>query len=241
MIKASNTLLKTMLNYGVRPFLRDAVGIHTTVFAIVFVKGPGIEPRGTGFLLNKPGLIATASHVVGRGGEEIGVIVNEISIDDYQHAVRTKERYYKAEIIAFDPVHDIAILNVPALGGLVNSSLEISGGDKISVGDDVISFGYPHFDGGRKVLTRFDAKIGAKIFLPSLAEDVKYLVLNSLARPGQSGAPVFRSGTNELIAVLSGAYQPENQGVSIILGGADLSAMSQTTHIVSAEYLKGMY
>jgi S1-C subfamily serine protease len=220
----------------------DAVGIHSTVFAIVLVKGPGIEPRGTGFLLNKPGLIATASHVVGRSGEKVGVIINEISsIDDYQHAVRNEAHYYTAEIIAFDPVHDLAILNVPALSGFVNSSLVITGGDQVSVGHDVVSFGYPHFNGGRKVLTRFDAKIGAKILLPSLAEDVKYLVLNTFARPGQSGAPVFHSETNELVAVLSGAYQPPNQGVSIMIGGADLSAMSQTTHIVSAEYLRGMY
>lgn len=231
-----------MLNYGPKPPLMDAVGIHSSVFAIVLVKGAGLEPRGTGFLLNKPGLIATASHVVGRGGQKVAVIINEInSIDDYQHAVRNYARYYPAEIIAFDPVHDLAILNVPALSGFVNSSLVITGGDKVSVGQDVVSFGYPHFDGGRKVLTRFDAKIGAKILLPSLAEDVKYLVLNTLARPGQSGAPVFRAETNELVAVLSGAYQPPNQGVSIMIGGADLSTMSQTTHIVSAEYLRGMY
>jgi len=231
-----------MLNYTIKPPLIDAVGIHATVFAIVLVKGGGLEPRGTGFLLNKPGLIATASHVVGRGSETIGVIINEVSgIDDYQHAMRDQARYFVANIIAFDPIHDLAILNVPSLSDFVNSSLTISGGDYVSVGQDVVSFGYPHFGGGRKVLTRFDAKIGAKMLLPSVAEDVKYLVLNTLARPGQSGAPVFRAETNELVAVLSGAYQPPNQGISIMIGGADLSAMSQTTHIVSAEYLKGMY
>ena len=231
-----------MLNYGIRPPLREAVGIHSTVCAIVMVKNGGIEPRGTGFLLNKPGLIATASHVVGRGSATVAVVMNEVSsIDDYQHAVRDGAQYHPAEIIAFDPVHDLAILNVPALSGFVNSSLVISGADQVAVGHEVVSFGYPHFGDGRKVLTRFDAKIGAKILLPSLAEDVKYLVLNTLARPGQSGAPVFRAGTNELVAVLSGAYQPPRGGVSMMMGGADLSAMSQTTHIVSGEYLIGMY
>lgn len=231
-----------MLNYGVRTVAINANGIHDTVFAIVLIKDGQFEPRGTGFLLNKSGLVATASHVVGRGGEKVGVILNEISgINDYQHVVRNRVQCQSAQIIAFDPVHDLAILDVPALRNFVNSSLVISGADQIAVGHDVVSFGYPHFGDGRKVLTRFDAKIGAKIFLPSFTEDVKYLVLNTLARPGQSGSPVFRAGSNELIAVLSGAYQPPKQDVSITVGGADLSAMSQTTHIVSAEYLRGMY
>lgn len=231
-----------MLNYGVRSLPVNAVGVQSTVYAIVFLKEQGLEPRGTGFLLNKQGLIATSSHVVGGNGEKVGVIANTFnSIDDYQTAVRERDQYFPADIVAFDPIHDLAILHVPALQNYVNASLIIAGGEQASAGLDVVSYGYPHFNAGRKVLTRFDAKIGAKILLPSPAGDVKYMVLNMLARPGQSGAPVFRKDTNELIAVLSGAYQPPYQGISIMMGGADLSALSQTTHIVSAEYLRGMY
>ncbi len=231
-----------MLNYTVTPPRRAADLAPATVFAVVFLKDGGYEPRGTGFLLDKPGLFATASHVVGRGGDPVGVVLNDISsMNDYQHAAQAQFRCVPAQVVAFDPIHDLAILYVPDAASSANGALTLSGADGINVGQEVSSFGFPHFNGGRKVLTRFDAKIGAKIMLPAAGVDVKYLVLNSLARPGQSGAPVFKADTNELVAVLSGAYQPPASGVSIMLGGADLSAMSQTTHIVSAEYLRGMY
>jgi len=233
---------KIMLNYGRKSMPTAVDSAPSTVFAIVLINSDGFEPRGTGFLLNKPGYVATASHVVGRGGAPVGVVLNEIrEIDDFQLATISGVRYFPAEIVAFDPIHDLAILYVPQLAVFTNPSLVISGADNISVGQDVMSYGFPHFDGTRKVLTRFDAKIGARILLPSPAHDVKYMVLNTLARPGQSGAPVFRAGTHELVAVLSGAYQPPDTGLTIMLAGANLSAMSQTTHIVSAEYLKGMY
>ena len=232
-----------MVNYGWNP---PPIGVNNpsaTVFAIALAPpGKDLVPMGSGFLLNKPGYIVTASHVVGRGGEPVAIVLNDADgIDDYQLAVVTQLRYVPAEIVGFDPIHDLAVLYAPELARYFNPTLVISGSDHIGVGHDVVSFGFPQFANGRKVLTRFDAKIRAKIYLPSPAGNVKYLVLNTLARPGQSGAPVFRAGTNELVAVLSGAYQPPNLGMSIMIAGADLSAMSQTTHIVSAEYLQGMY
>lgn len=215
----------------------------SNVFAVGIVNSAGtVELRGTAFLLDKPGLIATASHVVGRGNDTICVVLPDINnINQYQTALLKQVQYLKAELVAFDPIHDLAVLRVPEFAPFVNHGLAVTGTDHIGVGQDVISFGYPHLDSGRKVLTRFDSKIGAKIFLPASAVNVKNMVLNTLARPGQSGAPIFRANSNELVAVLSGAYQPPNTGLSIIIGGADLSAMSQTTHCVSAEYLKEMY
>lgn len=215
----------------------------SNVFAVGLVNSAGtVDLRGTALLLDKPGLLATASHVIGRGSDTICVVMPDIdSIHQYQTTLFTQVRYLKAELVAFDPIHDLAVLRVPEFAPYVNHGLTVTGTDHIGVGQDVVSFGYPHLDSGRKVLTRFDSKIGAKILLPASTVNVKNVVLNTLARPGQSGAPIFRANSNELVAVLSGAYQPPNTGLSIVIGGADLSAMSQTTHCVSAEYLKEMY
>ena len=212
------------------------------IFPIGFIRSGMFYAKGTCFRLNKPGLVATASHVIGIGDEPLVVVLNDVAnIDMYQRGHRSEFKYVNAELVAFDPIHDLAVIKVPDFEQFGPVPIMVAGTDSIKVGDNTVSFGYPHLGTFRTVLTRFDGKIGAKILLPSPTIEVKYAVLNSLARPGQSGGPVFRSGTNQLVAILSGAYEPPSDGLTITLAGASLAALSQTTHCVSAEYLIGMY
>lgn len=212
------------------------------IFPIGIVRSGIFYAKGTCFRLDKPGLVATASHVVGMGGEQLAIALNDVDrIDTYQRGHRREFKCFNAELVAFDPIHDLAVIRVPEFEPLGAVPIVIAGTDSINVGCDTVSFGYPHLGSLRTVLTRFDGKIGAKILLPSPVIEVKYTVLNALARPGQSGGPVFRSGTNQLVAILSGAYEPPREGLTITLAGASLAALSQTTHCVSAEYLRGMY
>jgi S1-C subfamily serine protease len=212
------------------------------VFPIGIVQSGIFYAKGTCFRLDTPGLFATASHVIGMGGEQLVVVLNDVDkIDMYQRGHRREFKPCSAELVAFDPIHDLAVVRVAEFEPFGAVPIVVAGTDSISVGTDTVSFGYPHLGSLRTVLTRFDGKIGAKILLPSPTIEVKYVVLNALARPGQSGGPVFRAGTNQLVAILSGAYEPPNEGLTITLAGASLAALSQTTHCVSAEYLRGMY
>ena len=68
----------------------------------------------------------------------------------------------------------------------------------------------------------------------------KYLVINTLLRPGQSGGPVFSVKTGEVLAVVLGPYAAEGPRARIVIGGIDQATVHQTAHAVSAEYLKAM-
>lgn len=211
------------------------------IFSLARVDSVGnLTVLGTAFCLDKPGLLATVAHLVGQTDEGLVIIRNSVTnIDDYQIGMRQRFQWLSVKIVQHNPVHDLAILKLDFPLD-TKWPIQVGTADNVGVGTDVVSFGYPHLALRRSVLTRHHATVGAKILLPSLGNDAKFLVLNFLARPGQSGSPVFRPGSVEMVAVLTGAYVPESNG-QVKFFGVDPAAINQTTHAVSAEYLRGMY
>ncbi len=212
--------------------------ISKIIFAVGRTGPAGVQLAGTAFSLNKPGFFATASHVVGTDGQGLVLAFKKLSsMHDYQDTADNSVQSFSAQIEAIDPFHDLAVLKADV--GIA-SNLTIGGADMAPVGMGVSSFGFPHADHGRMVLTQQDTEIGARVLIESGGIKAKHLVLNTQARPGQSGSPIYRRADGILIGVLIGSYAPGGGG-GISLGGIDPHTLHQTTHAVSAEYLKGMY
>lgn len=216
----------------------DFSGIPNLVFAVGRNGPAGIQLAGTAFALNKPGFFATASHVAGTDGQGLVVAFKKFkSLHDYQDTDDQSVQTLSVQIVAIDPFHDLAVLKADAD---VASNIVVGGADKAPVGTGISSFGFPHADHGRMVLTQQDAEIGARVLIASGGIKAKHLVLNTQARPGQSGSPVFRKTDGLLVGVLVGSYAPGGGG-GISLAGVDPHTLHQTTHAVSAEYLSKMY
>lgn len=110
-----------------------------------------------------------------------------------------------ASLEAADTVRDLCILRTPSD---VRTPIEIGSTDSLKPGDRVGLLGYPHALYGRVILTQQDAQIGAKILLSTAGIKVKHVVVNIQVGLGQSGSPVFLTGTRTLVAVLIGSYVP---------------------------------
>lgn len=111
--------------------------------------------------------------------------------------------------------------------------------DEINIGEELRIFSFPHCVAGRRVLTFQKAELRAKILLESNSIKSKHGVINTQARPGQSGALIFSDRTKNIVGVLIGAYAPIQRG-GISLGGINPQELHQTTHCISAEYIKEM-
>jgi S1-C subfamily serine protease len=212
--------------------------VSNLVFALGRNGPGGVQLLGTAFALNKPGVFATASHVAGTDGQNLVLAFRPLaSLHDYQDTGDTSIQSFPVQIHALDPFHDLAVLKADVDA---TSNVVVGGADDAPVGTQVASFGFPHADHGRMVLTQQDAEIGARVLIASGGIKAKHLVLNTQARPGQSGSPIFRKTDGRLVGVLVGSYAPGGGG-GISLGGVDPHTLHQTTHAVSAEYLSKMY
>ena len=211
-----------------------------TQFSVVVgrITPNGINLLGTAFLISNEGLYATSRHVIGNDPSNIVVLAPHIQkIGSYQDVSDNSCRPITAEIKEIDPIKDIAVLKsntkfngpVPSLGSL----------DEVSIGETVGIFGYPHCVEGRRVLTYQSTEVGAKILLESSSIKSKHAVLNIQSRPGQSGSMVFSLRQNKIVAMLVGTYAPTMNGFISVMG-INPAELNQTTHVISAEYIKEM-
>lgn len=64
--------------------------------------------------------------------------------------------------------------------------------------------------------------------------------MNIQSRPGQSGSPIVIHESRSIAAMLIGSYAPQDNSGRISIGGIDPQTLHQTTHAISATYIKEM-
>jgi S1-C subfamily serine protease len=211
--------------------------LHNLVYTVGRITPNGVSLLGTCFLLNRNGLLVTASHVVNNDDKNLVIFITQNNnLNIYQDTSNNKGSTISAKIYKVDPVRDICILKCEAN---VISSIKIGGSDDINVTENVAIIGFPHCTDGRQILTYQNTIIGAKVLIESSGIKSKHLILNIQTRPGQSGSPIFRLSDLTLIGMILGAYSP-NGGGGVLIGGIDPQSLNQTTHAVSTEYILSM-
>jgi S1-C subfamily serine protease len=207
------------------------------VYSLGRIEPSGVNLLGTAFAV-KSDKIATAFHVVGANDQNLVMIMPRISnMMQYQDTSNAQVNTIPLTVCAADPVLDLCVLQMPPGSG-VKYFPTLSSTDAIPPGVPVVACGFPHANHGRMVLTLQSATVGARILIESEGVKTKHIVLNTQARSGQSGGPVFDGTMNSVCAVLIGSYAP--QGGTVIVGGINPQTLHQTTHAISAEYLTGM-
>lgn len=210
--------------------------INNIVFPVGRITPDGVSLLGTAFLIDKPGLFVTASHVCNNNDNNLVIVLSKTeSFYDYQDTTHNQVNLVNAKVVQTDPFSDISILKIDVD---IKSSVNITSSDNCKPGDTVVLFGFPHADQGRMVLTQQVTQIGAKVLIDSSGIKTKHIILNIQARPGQSGGPIFSKDLS-VLGILIGSYAPRTTG-GISLGGIDPQTLHQTTHAVSAEYIKEM-
>jgi trypsin-like peptidase len=197
----------------------------------------GVTMLGTAFAVNSKGLFATTRHVVGSQDADLVILAPHVTdINAYQDLSDTTCLPIKASIAELHPLRDLALVKADVtFGGTVPP---LGGFDNTAVGDEVLIYGFPHCVEGRRALTFQRSYVGAKVLLRDEGLISKHAVINTQARPGQSGSLVFSPKQQSVSGVLVGAWVPAGGGIS--LGGINPRELHQTTHCISAEHVQEM-
>ncbi|MFJ6950845.1 S1 family peptidase [Micromonospora aurantiaca (nom. illeg.)] len=222
---------------GAMPSRGDARSVSQVVLALARIEPSGLKVLGTAFAVGR-NLLATALHVVnGSDANLVAIAPRYESLNDYQDTSDIRVRTIPARITEADPFRDLALLEISE--GFFNACFTLASSDDVEPGDPVITFGFPHADDNRLVLTQQLCTVGARVLIKNGAVKNKYIVLNAQARPGQSGGPAISQKNGCVVAITTGSYA-HGGGGQIDFVGVDPSTLHQTTHAVSAGYLKGM-
>jgi len=170
--------------------------------AVISIETP--SGKGSGFLINKEGFAITNAHVI-QGETRISAIL-------YQNAPGgfTRRRIEDVEIIALNPVVDLALLKLPLPADLKPSHVILGNGDEVNAGDSVFAVGNPFG------LERSVTQGGVSNRSRSL-EGQLYIQTDAAINPGNSGGPLFNQ-RGEVIGVTSrgaSAAMADNLGFAI--------------------------
>jgi S1-C subfamily serine protease len=168
--------------------LPSVVNITSTQVQFDFFYGPVPQQgQGSGFILDKQGLILTNNHVVGEGGAQL-----EVQLYD--------KHKYKAQVLTVDKQHDLALLkiNAPNL-----QPVELANSNNLQVGQKVFAIGNPFGLAG--TMTRGIISAMRSVRGPNNSAIDNAIQTDAAINPGNSGGPLLNSrgqviGINTLIA-----------------------------------------
>ena len=105
-------------------------------------------------------------------------------LSQYQDTSNNNVQWVPAQIVAIDPVRDLAVLEIDGQIEIRRGGVE--GSDQVEPGARIPTLGFPHSsDAGRFVLTQQDTTVGARVLISSNGVASKHLVLNVQTRPGR--------------------------------------------------------
>jgi len=182
------------------------VNITSTAVAFDFFNGlVPQEGQGSGFIIDKDGHILTNYHVIANAREV------EVTLSN--------KKKYKATVIGRDRSHDLAVIQIKALG-LTPATLGDSKG--LTVGQNVYAIGNPFGLSG--TMTRGIISSLRPIRTPEGAEIDEAIQTDAAINPGNSGGPLLNSrgeviGINAMIAT-GGSNQSAGIGFAIPINTA---------------------
>lgn len=158
------------------------------------------DSEGTGWVY-RDGLVVTNAHVVA-GAEDVSVQIGGVG------------RPYDAQIVAFDPGRDIAVLRAPDLGV---PALPL--GERAAVGQDSVVVGYPengpYTISPSRVRDVMQAR-GLDIYHRDTVTREIYS-LRGIVRPGNSGGPLLDSDGDVIGLVFGRSESDDETGYALTL------------------------
>jgi S1-C subfamily serine protease len=187
--------------------LPSVVNITSTEVRWDFFYGPVPQTgQGSGFVLNKDGLILTNNHVIDKGQQV------EVTLSD--------KHKYKATVVTVDKGHDLALLKIDAPNLVPVTLAETSTG--LMVGQRVYAIGNPFGLSGTMTRGIISAIRSVRGPDSNLIEDA--IQTDASVNPGNSGGPLLNSrgeviGITTMIAS-NGADQSSGIGFAIPINTA---------------------
>lgn len=188
--------------------LPSVVNVTSTAVAFDFFYGPVPQQgQGSGFILNKSGLIITNAHVLLKNSQRVEVKLYN-------------KRTYKAKVLTVDKNHDLALLKIDNAPNLTPAVLASSSG--LVVGQRVYAIGNPF--GLQGTMTRGIISAIRSIRGPEQNPIEDAIQTDAAVNPGNSGGPLLNSrgeviGITTLIAS-NGADQSSGVGFAIPINTA---------------------
>ena len=167
-----------------------------------------VESAGTGFIIDKSGLILTNNHVV-EGTSRIQVSLYGEDAD----------QLYEARIVGRDPLTDSALIQITDKVDHVLPEIKFGDSDQMQAGDWVMAIGNP-FGFSHTVSVGVVSGVGRNFYVTDdRTRAARVIQTDAAINPGNSGGPLLNV-RGEVIGINTAIYADERQQGNIGIGFA---------------------
>jgi len=159
-----------------------------------------IFATGTGFLINKNGIIATNAHVVENADRIEITIKND-----------TSEIIYNAKVLLKDENNDVALLKIEDSKFSNFSSLPYKLIENTEIGENVFTIGFPL---NSIMGNNFKVNNGIVSSNTGISDDIRLYQISVPLHPGNSGGPLFNEN-GDIIGITSSRLNGKAIGTSV--------------------------
>lgn len=159
-----------------------------------------ISVTGSGFILDKKGVIATNAHVIENAKKIQITINNEIG-----------ENIYNAKVLLKDVINDIALLEIDDsdFNGFNDLPYKIS--SKTEIGESVFTIGFPL----NSIMGKnFKVNNGIINSNTGISDDIRHYQISVPLQPGNSGGPLFNEN-GDIIGITTARLNGKAIGISV--------------------------
>lgn len=150
---------------------------------------------GSGFIINNEGMCLTCAHVI----SEAKVIYARVTLEN------DRKEIHKCKLLYLDKENDYALIKLETKNHYYFAYEESY--KHLKLGTEIAIVGYPFGIGlSDDVLELSPTLTKGYISSKQTKNGQKFYYLDALARPGNSGGPVFEAATGKVIGYLCGAY-----------------------------------
>nr|WP_041246412.1 serine protease [Glaciecola nitratireducens] len=237
----ASALQQSTLVDSIKQIKPSVVGI--AMYAPIQSRSPQL--LGTGFVVGNGKYVVTNYHVVAKELDP-SIVQNYVALS----GSGPSPKIHTMEVLAIDPVHDIAILSI-------NDTLpavKIASDELVDEGTSIFFTGFPigailglypatHQGIVAAIAPDINPARNADQLTVQMLKRLKtpffIYQLDATAYPGNSGSPVFNSSTNEVIAVINKVFVSEGKeaaltnpsGISYAIPVRELRKLAETIDI----------
>jgi len=207
---------------------------HNRIVRVISHYKNGDYCTGTGFLINKNGNILTCWHVI--SGVDLKILKN---MSKFQEDKSTSEidkvnKYFLdktskieielsngtkagATLESYDYYYDIAVLKIDERAKKL-PFFELELGESLDYSDETLFCGYPSCLGYDSLNSPFAVNTGIVSTFPEVeiaGGKYRNIQLNSICLGGNSGAPLFKKGSNKVCGIVNGYYYQEVKNIAV--------------------------
>ena len=159
-----------------------------------------ISATGSGFILDKKGVIATNAHVVENADKIQITIKNEIG-----------ENIYSAKVLLKDKMNDVALLEITDSKFTGFNELPYKISENTEIGENVFTIGFPL----NSIMGKnFKVNNGIVSSNTGISDDIRHYQISVPLQPGNSGGPLFNENGN-VIGITSSRLNGKAIGTSV--------------------------